>query len=321
MSSSTRYDLTASRDKIRSTTVERDYKKTPLYVVLLLAMDTDMFTSLSYAGMTIIVSHDGAELVSLKKWHREYLYQKTTWYWQRQSPILFPIVGALSWGVYRYQGKTYTLSQHGFARDRLFECSERESDSLTFSLWADKESQILYPFLFELSVTYTLRTDTLEVRYHVKNTGWEVMYFSIGGHPAVALTWDIAEYSLLYPEDQIVTVDRLTDGLLSHAHDHMLDGWRLALSEDIFSPGALIFRCLRSRELTLYRRGEKVLTLDRGELPHFAIWRERGAPYLCLEPWQGYADRQSGYGDITEKEGMCTLLPDSTYNWAWSMIV
>lgn len=52
--------------------------------------------TLSRGNISLIVSEYGAELVSLKRDHREYLYQKQEGYWQRQSPVLFPIVGALS---------------------------------------------------------------------------------------------------------------------------------------------------------------------------------------------------------------------------------
>ena len=71
--------------------------------------------------ITLVVSSLGAELISLQKHNQEYLYQKQHGFWQRQSPILFPIVGALSGGSFEYDGKIYPMSQHGFARDREFE--------------------------------------------------------------------------------------------------------------------------------------------------------------------------------------------------------
>lgn len=62
----------------------------------------------------------------------ELLYQKEDVFWQRQSPILFPIVGALKDGSYRYDEKIYHLSQHGFARDKEWNLIEQTENSLTF---------------------------------------------------------------------------------------------------------------------------------------------------------------------------------------------
>ena len=68
-----------------------------------------------------VASH-GAELVRLvgKKTKKEYLFDGDPKYWKRHSPILFPFVGGVKNKEYRYNGKTYTMTQHGFARDMEF---------------------------------------------------------------------------------------------------------------------------------------------------------------------------------------------------------
>ena len=62
----------------------------------------------------------GAELNSLKKCDEnfEYIWQANSKYWARHSPVLFPIVGRLKEDSYFYKNKKYSLSQHGFARDK-----------------------------------------------------------------------------------------------------------------------------------------------------------------------------------------------------------
>ena len=64
----------------------------------------------------------GAELVSLvdKKNNQELIWQADPTYWKRHAPVLFPFVGKVNGGEYRYDGKTYHMGQHGFARDMEF---------------------------------------------------------------------------------------------------------------------------------------------------------------------------------------------------------
>ena len=96
----------------------------------------------------------GAELNSLQKIENgfEYIWQADSQYWARYSPVLFPIVGRLKDDSYFYKDKKYSLSQHGFARDKEFELIKKEDDFIEFSLKNDEEILKNYPFLFELNI-------------------------------------------------------------------------------------------------------------------------------------------------------------------------
>ena len=77
--------------------------------------------TLSNELLTIAVSESGAELCSILDRHQtEYLWQADPAFWKRHSPVLFPIVGAVWNNEFRHDGKTYTMGQHGFARDMDF---------------------------------------------------------------------------------------------------------------------------------------------------------------------------------------------------------
>lgn len=57
--------------------------------------------------------------------------------WNRHAPILFPFVGKVVNGKYRFAGREYeTKTQHGFARDLDFACLEEDGRCLTQSLSA-----------------------------------------------------------------------------------------------------------------------------------------------------------------------------------------
>lgn len=147
---------------------------------------------------------------------------------------------------------------------------------------------------------YLLSESVLEVRYTVKNTGTKNMYFSLGGHPAFLIE-NISDYSIFFPEDDILSIDRLQDGLISISEKRDLEGNTLPLSEAIFRKDALILRSLQSKKISFRKNSELILEFDRGNFPHFGIWKQPDAPFLCLEPWSGYADMSDASGNLEEK--------------------
>ena len=72
-------------------------------------------------NLTIEVSEHGAELTSLRKEGWEYLWNGDAAYWNRHSPVLFPVVGKPYNNELHVDGKTYPMKRHGYARDSEFE--------------------------------------------------------------------------------------------------------------------------------------------------------------------------------------------------------
>ena len=64
----------------------------------------------------------GAEITRVysKSTKLDYLWEGDSKYWDRQAPVLFPIVGSLKDKKYVVDGVEYELPQHGFARDGVF---------------------------------------------------------------------------------------------------------------------------------------------------------------------------------------------------------
>ena len=83
-----------------------------------------MIKNLSSSNITAVVNYHGAELKSLVKDGHEYMWQADPAFWNRTSPVLFPFVGQVASGLYRYDGNEYKMGQHGFARDMDFELVE-----------------------------------------------------------------------------------------------------------------------------------------------------------------------------------------------------
>ena len=56
------------------------------------------------------------------------------------APILFPIVGRLVDNTYYVDGKPYSLTQHGFARDLTFSVKEQSETKITYIVTNNEET-------------------------------------------------------------------------------------------------------------------------------------------------------------------------------------
>ena len=147
--------------------------------------DGSIFT-LENEELLITVESHGAQLSRIydKKADREILWSADPAVWNRHSPILFPFIGKSVDGKYRYEGKEYNISSHGFARDMDFEPVLCDMDECTYVLKDTPGTMEKYPFHFELEITHRLKGRTIETSWKVTNLNGKEMLFMIGGHPA-----------------------------------------------------------------------------------------------------------------------------------------
>ncbi|MCD8194057.1 MAG: aldose 1-epimerase family protein, partial [Tannerellaceae bacterium] len=114
---------------------------------------------------------------------KEYLWTADPQYWNRHSPVLFPIVGSVWEGTFRVDGVEYHMSQHGFARDSVFELVEKTATSVLYRLTGSPETKEKFPYDFILEIGYKLTGKSIEVSWRVKNNSGKTIYFQIGAHP------------------------------------------------------------------------------------------------------------------------------------------
>ncbi|MCG3659463.1 aldose 1-epimerase family protein [Aliarcobacter butzleri] len=251
----------------------------------------------------------GAELNSLKKCDEnfEYIWQANSKYWARHSPVLFPIVGRLKEDSYFYKNKKYSLSQHGFARDKEFEIVQNEADFIEFRLKSDEKSLEFYPFFFELNICYKLDKNSLIVSYKVKNKSDEKMYFSIGAHPA--FNTQVGDFLEL---ENIKTTKRYfldEKGLIYKNQDLNLENSKLYLDKDLFKDDALVFNDSNIKQITLKNIENKSrVKVKFDNFPYLGIWsKPNDAPFVCIEPWFGVADEENANQKIEDKKGILSL--------------
>ena len=112
----------------------------------------------------------GAEIIKIigQQDHLNYMWKRDPELWANSAPILFPIVGALQNNECRIDGKTYTMTQHGFSRHNEYATHQLSDTCVEFELTPNEDILKQYPYLFDLKVIYTLTDNQLQCHCIVK---------------------------------------------------------------------------------------------------------------------------------------------------------
>lgn len=272
--------------------------------------------------LKIQVDTFGAELHSIlgTESNQEYLWHGDATYWGRRSPILFPLVGSLRNKQYQYDGKTYAMNQHGFARDMEFTMAEQTSTSISFTLASTEDTYEKYPFHFLLTVTYTLDGNSLKVTWNVKNTDSKTMHFSIGGHPAFLCplkSTDKQTDCFLHFDCNELTVTNINESGLALPDKHKipLEDGCLSISEHLFDDDALVVEHHQTHEVSLLNPEKQPYLTVSFDAPLFGVWSPamKQAPFVCIEPWYGRCDSSEFTGELKDREWGNTLQADDTF--------
>ena len=268
-------------------------------------------------GLQAAAQTKGGELVSLRDADGlEYIWGGDPAFWSGQNPILFPIVGSLKDGRVDIGGKSCEMGRHGFARGSEFTLLEQGEDFVTLELRENEDTLKCYPFPFSLRVTHRLLNSGFSTSFTVKNTGGAPMPFCIGAHTAIRCPLREGErfedYELLFEEPEHADSHLLSpEGTILHNGRRLMldESSRLALSYTPFAEmDTIIFSMLRSGHVSLvHGESGRGVRLDFHEFPMVAFWTKPGAPYLCLEPWQGCAAYDNESGAFQDKP-FCTIL-------------
>jgi len=249
-------------------------------------------------------------------------------YWTGRAPFLFPIVGAVNEDRIHVDGKAYNMAKHGFARKSAFALIDHRADRASFRLEADDATRARYPFDFRLDVHHWIEGATFHTEAVVANSGSVPLPASFGFHPAFRwpLPWggDRADHRLVFAQAEPAPIRRIdtTSGLvLPDPRPTPVEGDTLVVQDDLFVADALIFDQLRSRSVRFGVPGGRMLRVDFADMPLLGVWTKPGAPFLCIEPWQGLADPIGYDGDFRDKPHVIEVAPGAERRFAIAISV
>ncbi|MBC8079374.1 MAG: aldose epimerase [Gorillibacterium sp.] len=190
-------------------------------------------------------------------------------------PILFPISGQLPGGQYHWEGMTYSMKNHGVARDRAWEVVRSDDQgqaSLTLKLTSSDETFISFPFSFELIFTYRLKNGKLSIEQEYINKSKRAMPMYAGFHPY----FSVVPGAVVYRSDATRMLDYnineekpFTDTLdLSHSQD------------------AVVLLDAKQREISFQvEQGLRIRLSYSDVFSYVVLWTASGKPFICIEPW------------------------------------
>lgn len=288
--------------------------------------------TISNSILNVRIAEHGAELQSIQKNGREYLWQGDAKFWGRRSPVLFPIVGRVWENKYRYAGNTYEMGQHGFARDMDFEVSYKGDDGAVFWLESTPETLGKFPFPFRMMIGYLLQDNAVVVKWRVENMGALDMYFQIGAHPAFYFpgfdpSAEARGFFAFDRTDKLEYTTPVEKGCASpERHSLQLDSDGLMpIDIHTFDCDTYIFEDKQLKKVTLLDREKKPHISLEFDTPLVALWSPTkvhpDCPFVCIEPWYGRCDSVGYQGELKDKDWIQKLGSREVFDVEYKIII
>jgi galactose mutarotase-like enzyme len=234
---------------------------------------------------------EGRELLYLPKDIDLSTYPKLGVAW----PFCFPICGRLNragQSVYLHEHRQYPLSIHGFAHALPWEVLLHSEDTLTMALKANKTTHEVYPFEFEVVLSYTLKDGEMQCHQTTINHGHEAMPYYSGFHPYFWI--DPARYQKSEVLIDFTPLKRLkyNADLTDVVGEQPCFGTPIALLEPAVNESLSLLG--PDRAVKLYFPDHSTLEMsvqgmdDSSMYRYLQLYHVPEQPFFCIEPWMGH---------------------------------
>ena len=273
--------------------------------------------------LTVVSDSVGAVFHSIVSDGIEYLWQGDERYWTSRDHNLFPYVGRLTDGQYIYKGRKYSMPIHGFCKDAEFEIESQTDDSVSFIYSSNAMTREIFPFEFDLHVSYSLCGNSIVKKCTVDNRGENEMFFGFGGHPGfnVPLHGDgkFEDWYLEFDgesQPERVEIDMTNYRIAGTTVPYPLeDGKRIALHHDLFDGDAIILHGMPRAVSLKSDISAHSVKVSFPDMPFVGFWHavKTDAPYVCIEPWVSLPSHSAYMEDIEKQEHIVHLEAGKSY--------
>jgi galactose mutarotase-like enzyme len=258
-----------------------------------------------------VVPERGGIITSLGLQGKELLFLNEVTLYDKQKnirggiPILFPISGQLKNGEYEWNGTTYKMKNHGFARDlpwQIVDMNTGENEaSITLKLESNNETLTSFPFRFSLIFKYILREDQLTIQQEYQNLSNEGMPIYAGFHPYfnsttknLEIETDATEY-LDYNDMESKKFNKVIP--INQKESYAL------------KTGTGTFQFFLDQI-------DRTVTLTYGsDFPYIVLWSEEGQNFVCVEPWMAKTE------ELNRKEELILVSPEDSLHTSLSISI
>jgi galactose mutarotase-like enzyme len=234
---------------------------------------------------------------------REMLFQHD-FFWERQAekipggwPFLFPICGRLERGgqvgQYLCDGRLRQMLSHGFGPRIPWKVVETDrEDTMILQLTDTESTRQMYPFRFEVLLTYRAEKDALACEQIYSNRGNVPMPYYAGFHPYFRIPGPGAGKEKVLLDYKPVRAFKYNERLTDLAGETAVPRLPAAVTDPAINER--ITRVGEDREtklvlpdgLTIHMAAEGVEDPDL--FPYIQLYTMADKPFFCVEPWMGF---------------------------------
>ena len=234
-----------------------------------------------------------------KPLRREFLWQGAPEAWRDRFLLLFPAAGRIDRSRILVRGQEYPMPMHGFAKDMDFSVEKQDNETLVLALRDNNLTRAMFPYMFTLQVTFSLRGVRLYEHFTVYNHGKDEMFFNLGAHPGffcpIVAGESAEDYVLVFDSPQTVQKIVLEPNtrLCTQQRETLLDGQaELPLCENFFAQGPILSEGYQARWIKLLsKRSGIYMRMGIEKFPYMTFWGvAHRMSLICLEPWCGISD-------------------------------
>lgn len=273
------------------------------------------------AGLRIVVSRLGAELISLARrdehgeWigflHRDGDLTKPESGWANHATVMGYFLHRLKDGRSVYRGQPIEGGTHSFLRAKVWHRAAVPTDAgqLTYRITRADYTPLEYPLDVSLDLTYELIRDSVRVTFDFQNHEPQLTaHLEFGLHPGFAAA-QFASFKLEMPPGTYRRHFSPENYLSEETQDFDFRGGEMPFPRDKL-PGSYILEFVDVPDRTFTYSDEasgRSLTIDLAGVPYVTLWSD-GGPFLCVEPCWGLTDHHHQRA-FEDKEGIQKIAP------------
>ncbi|MDN2453354.1 aldose 1-epimerase family protein [Lactobacillus sp. UCMA15818] len=271
-----------------------------------------------------IIDSVGAQLIHLYEKQEDFDYIWNNESWNKHAPVLFPAIGRSNQDKYLLNNKEYKMPQHGFIANQEFKIITHTKNTVTFAVSENTETYKLYPFAFNLMITFVLLSSGLSISFSVKNNTTIQMPFSLGSHPAFNVPLDgkgkFDDYFLEFDGDfqlplESYEIIKNPVPYRTGKAEFFSENKKIKLSYKLFEKGLRIISNSNVKKVKLFSvYSDHFVIINLEDFANICLWTKEteNIAFVCIEPFNGLPDVIGNPVDWNKKESGYKLAPGKT---------
>ena len=284
------------------------------------------------AGLRLIVSRLGAELVSLARrdnrgeWvgflHRDNDLSAPAKGWANHATVMGYFLHRLKNQRSLYRGQEITGGNHSFLRTKEWHVADTSGQEgcLAYQIARPDLTSTEYPLDVSLNLSYAIEGERVRVTFHFENHEPELSaHVGFGLHPGFAAsTFDSFRFEM--PAGLYRRHFSPNNFLSGETEDIQFAGGEMPFPREKL-PGSFILELVNVPERTFTFLDEpsgRSIVSDLTDVPYLTLWSDE-RPFLCVEPCWGLTDHDA-QRPFEEKEGIQVISRDGELRASFTMM-